>query len=125
MENIVLIIDCGTQSIRAMLVSDKGEILIKEKKKYEYITKEKGSIFEFDANNFFEEIISLLLKLKSKNEKLYSKIKGVSITTQRDTFVLVDRNGTPLRNAISWLDRRKAENYKKPNVFYRLLFRIV
>lgn len=125
MNNIILIIDCGTQSIRAMLVSDKGEILIKEKKKYEYITKEKGSIVEFDANNFFEEIISLLLKLKSKDEKLYSKIKGVSITTQRDTFVLVDRNGNPLRNAISWLDRRKAKNYKKPNILYRMLFSLV
>lgn len=125
MNNIILIIDCGTQSIRAMLVSDNGEILIKEKKKYEYITKEKGSIIEFDANNFFEEIISLLLKLKSKNEKLYSKIKGVSITTQRDTFVLVDRNGVPLRNAISWLDRRKAKNYKKPNILYRMLFSLV
>lgn len=125
MENIILIIDCGTQSIRAMLINDKGEILLKEKTEYEYIKNDKESFFEFDADEFFEKIISLLLNLRNQNEELYEKIKAISITTQRDTFVLVDRNGNPLRNAISWLDRRKTQNYKKPNILYRILFKIV
>jgi len=125
MNNIVLIIDCGTQSIRAMLIDKKGDILLKEKKEYLYIRKEKGTIIEFDANDFFEDIIKLLNTLRNKNEHLYNKIKAVSITTQRDTFVLVDKHGEPLRNAISWLDRRKAKEYQKLNPLYSILFKAV
>ena len=124
MKDIVLIIDCGTQSIRAMLINKDGEILNKKKKEYLYITKDKGSIVEFDANDFFEDIINLLIELRNDDVKLYDKIKGVTVTTQRDTFVLVDRNGQPVRNAISWLDRRKAKEYKKLNPLYNLLFSI-
>ena len=124
MRDIVLIIDCGTQSIRAMLINKDGEILNKKKKEYLYITKDKGSIVEFDANDFFEDIINLLIELRNDDVNLYDKIKGVTVTTQRDTFVLVDRNGEPVRNAISWIDRRKAKEYKKLNPLYNLLFNI-
>ncbi|WP_290770787.1 FGGY-family carbohydrate kinase [Anaerofustis sp.] len=125
MQHIVLIIDCGTQSIRAMLINQKGEILLKKKKEYLYIKNEKENFIEFDANDFFEDIIKLLIDLRKSNKNLFEQIKGVSITTQRDTFVVVDRNGKPLRNAISWMDRRKAKNYKPLNPFYSILFKIV
>ena len=55
---------------------------------------------------------------------LWSKITGVTITTMRDTPVLLDRNRKPLRPAFVWLDRRRAS--AEPNLSFpkRLLFRI-
>jgi sugar (pentulose or hexulose) kinase len=36
-------------------------------------------------------------------------VAGVALTTQRTTIVVADRDGTPLRPAIVWLDQRRTE----------------
>ena len=37
------------------------------------------------------------------------RAEGICITAQRESFVPVDRQGRPLRNAILWLDERSRE----------------
>ncbi len=122
MERIVLIIDIGTQSVRSMLINQAGDIKTMEKRSYKYVV-DNGYI-EFDADEIFMIILKQLVNLHNRNIRDYAKIEGVSITSQRDTFVVVDRRGNPLRRCISWMDRRKAKNYPRPSFFHEIAFKV-
>ncbi len=54
-----------------------------------------------------------------------SRIAGAALTTQRATYLAVDAQGAPLRDAVSWLDRRTASLASEPSVFLRLLLRLL
>lgn len=113
----ILALDCGTQSVRAILFSKKGEIIGKEKMEFEpYFSLEPGWA-EQNVEVFWDGCCVACKKLKEKQPKDWEEIIGVSVTTQRDTGVIVDENGTPLRPAIIWLDQRMAK-CEKPLPFY-------
>lgn len=125
MKNIVLVIDCGTQSIRAMLIDESGEILVKKQEKYNYLKNEDRDIMEFDVEEFFYLLVLMIRQIGKEEPELFGAVKGVTITTQRDTIVVVDRNGTVLRPAISWMDRRKATKYSPVPFPYSKIFQAV
>lgn len=113
----ILTIDCGTQSVRAILFDDKGSIIGKEKVEFEpYFSKEPGWA-EQDPNVFWESCCIACKALKSKQPEDWEKIIGVTVTTQRDTGVLLDKEGKPLRPTIIWLDQRMAK-CEEPLPFY-------
>ncbi|HRF99418.1 MAG TPA: FGGY family carbohydrate kinase, partial [Aggregatilineales bacterium] len=53
-----------------------------------------------------------------------NRIAGVALTTQRGTIVVVDKNGEPLRPAISWLDQRRTEGLKPLGGKWGFLFKL-
>ncbi len=68
---------------------------------------------EQDPEVFWDAFIEACAILKANDSGLFGKIACVGVTTQRASMINVDRNGTPLRPAIIWLDQRKAkENIK-------------
>lgn len=109
-ERIVLTFDVGTQSARAMLINNQGEILGKKQEVYNpaYYSPEPGWA-EQDANLYYDVICRCAKALKESLPKAFERVEGVSITAIRDTFVCVDEEGTPLRPAIVWLDKRFAK----------------
>lgn len=111
---VVLVFDIGTQSGRTMLVDAKGKIVAIEKKTYEkpYFSDQLDWA-EQDPDMYFNCICETCKKVKEKAPEAFANIKGVSITTIRDTVVCVDQKGNPLRLAIIWLDKRRAEG--RPN----------
>ena len=52
-------------------------------------------------------------------------LAGVALTTQRGTVVVTDRDGTPLRPAIVWLDRRRAEGLPPMGGVFGLASRVL
>lgn len=113
----ILALDCGTQSVRAILFSNTGEIVGKEKVEFEpYFSVEPGWA-EQNVEVFWNGCCEACKKLQEKQPEDWQRILGVSVTTQRDTGVIVDKNGTPLRPAIIWLDQRMAK-CEKPLPFY-------
>jgi len=125
MSEIFLSLDCGTQSLRAMLFDSRGELLAKEQIKYEpYYSIQPGRA-EQDANLFWNSLCKACKELKHKQSKLFGKIVGVGITSQRSTVVNVDKNCNPLRPAITWLDQRESHLVYKPNILFALIYRIL
>ncbi|MBU5484695.1 FGGY-family carbohydrate kinase [Clostridium sp. MSJ-11] len=125
MEPLILSIDCGTQSVRALLFDRYGELKGKKKVEFEpYISKNPGWA-EQDPNVYYNAICSATKALKEEVEELWQQVIGVSITTQRDTCVNVDINGEPLRYCILWLDQRDALCTEKFSMGKRLAFRTV
>jgi len=108
-DGLILSLDCGTQSFRAMLFNKNGELLNIEKVYFEpYFSNEPG-FAEKNADDYWESICLGVQRLKEKYPENFSKIIGISLTTQRDTIVFIDKNGSPLRPAILWLDQRMAK----------------
>ena len=54
-----------------------------------------------------------------------NRVAAASLTTQRGTYLALDADGVPLRDAISWLDRRTALVGSEPSLLLRLLLRIL
>lgn len=109
----VLVLDCGTQSMRSIVFDNQGELLGNEKVKYpKYETSNEG-FCEMHPNVFWDSAVKSVKKLWDSKPEIMKHIKVVTIASQRSTSVFVDKNGEPLRNAISWMDTRKLEtNYK-------------
>lgn len=120
-ENL-LSIDCGTQSLRALIFSPAGELLDAEKILYDpYVSPHPGWA-EQDPDIFWNSLIQACQSLKVRSPGLFESVCGVGITSQRATMINVDETGLPLRPAITWLDQRKAvDRFPAKNLVYPLL----
>ncbi len=110
MEPLILSIDCGTQSLRALLFNKQGKIQAMEKIVFEqpYFGSVAGQA-EQDAQVYYTALCDAVNKLREKHKDLFAQIAGVAVATQRDTIVFLDKSGRPLRPCILWLDQREAE----------------
>lgn len=125
-ERIVLAYDVGTQSSRALLINQKGVILEKSQVKHKrpYFSHQPDWA-EQEADYYYRNICQASRELKERAPKLFERIEAVSVTTIRDTVVCVDKEGVPLRPAILWLDKRKAEGKPEMSQVIRVLLKAV
>lgn len=121
MSKTILSIDCGTQSLRAMIFSLTGELLAMKRVTFEpYISLNPGWA-EQDPEIYWEALKKACNSLKEENAEYFSQIAGVGVTTMRDSMVNVDKNGNTLRPLMVWLDQRKAKPVYKPGIGMKLL----
>lgn len=123
---LALTLDVGTQSVRAALVNKKGEIVGISKKPYDscYYSKKNGYA-EQRADFYYEYVVECLKELSNKYNALFKNVIGATITSFRDTAVLLDENYKPVRDTILWLDQRMAEAKEKIPLLHRFLFFII
>ncbi len=104
----LLAIDQGTTSSRAILFSDKGDILDSYQKELTLFYPNKGWV-EQDANEIWTDTLWACQSIVD-NIKTPQEIAAIGITNQRETTILWDRKtGEPVYNAIVWQDRRTAD----------------
>jgi sugar (pentulose or hexulose) kinase len=125
MDDTLLALDCGTQSLRAMLFSMTGTLLHKVKIEYEPYQRSRPGWAEQDAELYWNSLCQATKALKAETGDRFARIKGVGVTTQRATMVFVDGAGNPLRPALTWLDTRKARAEYRPCWIKRMVFRAV
>ncbi|MHA7924767.1 MAG: FGGY-family carbohydrate kinase [Marinobacter sp.] len=108
-EPLILAIDNGTQSVRALLFDTHGNLVGKGKQEIEpYFSKEPGWA-EQHPEYFWEQLGEACKLLWNSTEATPDQVAGVTATTQRGTVINLDENGQPLRPAIIWLDQRHAK----------------
>jgi len=120
---MILSIDCGTQSIRALLFSLSGDIIDKEQIYYDAYISPKPGWAEQNVDVYWEGLCKATSALKQRNKDDFLKIKGVGVTSLRSTMVNVDVDGNALRPTILWLDQRVAENKYKPKFPLNMVFK--
>ncbi len=106
---LLLAIDNGTQSIRALLFDLQGNII--EKSRVEltpYFSNQPGWA-EQDPDYYWQSLAQACQQLWQNNPAIKPLVKGVSLTTQRGSYVCVGKQGKALRPAITWLDQRRAK----------------
>ena len=92
-------IDVGTTSVKAALFDKEGNMLKNEI--YDYTLIADGDKVEFVADDY----VTIVKKAIDDMRKEYD-VFALAIDTQCETLIVTDENGTPLRNAIVWLDNR-------------------
>jgi len=114
---LVLTIDMGTQSARALLCDSRGEIVAKAQKAYHppYFSKQPGWAEQTPAF-YWEAICECCQKLRRAQEARWGDIAAVTISTIRDSCVCLDERLEPLRDVILWLDARESTNDKVPGL---------
>jgi len=105
----ILAIDCGTQSLRTIIFSQKGDVLSRAQVEYEPYFSQKPGWTEQDPELYWTSLVKACQKLRQSNLKFFEAIEGVGVTTQRASMVNVDEEGMPLRPAIVWMDQRSAK----------------
>ncbi|QGY47259.1 carbohydrate kinase [Maribellus comscasis] len=125
MEKTILSIDCGTQSLRAIIFSMKGEVLAIQKIPFEPYTSPRTGWAEQDPEIYWQTLKVACNKLKEENADCFSGIVGVGVTALRDSMVNVNKNGEALRPLMVWLDQRKAKPVFKPGLGLKLLIKFI
>lgn len=114
MKDLLLAIDNGTQSVRALVFDLQGNLLAKSRVPLQaYISSQPGWA-EQEPQYYWEQLALACQGLWTKEggQALRERIAGVALTTQRATMVNVDEKGQPLRPAIVWLDQRRTAGLK-------------
>lgn len=122
-EKLILAIDNGTQSIRALLFDLKGQLIAKEKIELEaYFSKNPGWA-EQNPEYFWENLVRVCQQLWEQNPSMKKRVVAVALTTQRSTAICLDKQGKALRPAILWLDQRLANIDVPMPIHFRLIFK--
>jgi glycerol kinase len=113
-DGVLLAIDQGTSSSRAIAFSPDGSVVATEQQAFEQLYPASGWV-EHDAEVIWATVISttraVIESLRVKNS---TPVIAIGITNQRETTVVWDRRtGAPIHNAIVWQDRRTAERCRQ------------
>ena len=123
--NYLLAIDCGTQSVRALVFDLGGHLVDKAQVALDsYATPEPGWV-ESDPEDFWRALCQACQHLWANTSVPKSAIRGVVVTTQRATVVNLDVQGRPLRPAIVWLDQRRSDADPKLAPWWEIALRAV
>ncbi len=106
MSKNLLGIDFGTTALKACLFDENGTRIATESAQYKLITK--GEFVEFDAEEFFKIVENVIEKITDR----YT-VDALSVDTQGETLIVLDKAGKPLMNAIIWLDNRAEKQAKE------------
>lgn len=109
----VIAVDIGTSSCKAVLFSDDGEIMAIGRGSYPLLIKENNWV-EQDPEIIFEQVIEALQQIENQTEDLNS-LRCISFCAQMSAQFLVDKEGRPLTNIISWMDRRAEQETEQLN----------
>ena len=122
-KKLILSIDNGTQSIRALLFDLKGKLVAKSQIELEaYFSKQPGWA-EQHPEYFWQNLTTVCQNLWLQDSKLKQRVIAVALTTQRGTTICLDEHQKPLRPAIIWLDQRLAAIEKPMPMHFRLVFK--
>ena len=106
-KDLLLAIDNGTQSLKALIFDLEGQLLSKELVQFTPYFSEQPAWAEQDPDVFWNALCRACQGLWRQKGVSKDRIAGVAITSQRGTVVNVDKSGHPLRPAMLWLDQRK------------------
>ncbi|HEY0437616.1 MAG TPA: glycerol kinase GlpK [Phenylobacterium sp.] len=106
---LILALDQGTTSTRAILFDAAGKALAEAGRPLEQFYPADGWV-EHDAEAIFQASVEVLREAVEKAARPMSEVAAIGITNQRETVVIWDKaTGKPIHRAIVWQDRRTEE----------------
>lgn len=128
MKDEMLVVDIGTQSLRASIIDKEGHVLDFSKQKYEvpYYSPKEGYA-EQNIDYYMDELCFATKELEQNRPGILSEIQGMVMVCFRDSSVILDENKKPIRPAIVWLDQRITQIPHQKNLkwYEKLLFHII
>jgi glycerol kinase len=110
---LLLALDQGTTSTRAILLTSEGKPLASDQRELPQIFPRSGWV-EHDPEEIWRATQAVIAGALAKAGAKASDIAGLGITNQRETTIVWDRRtGKPIHNAIVWQDRRTSDTCEK------------
>lgn len=118
----VIAIDSGTQSVRAIMFDRQGKERASAQMPHQpYFSLSPGWAEQSHAD-YWRQLCRATKEMMKKARVNPRDIAVVGISTQRGSFVPVDREGNALRPAIIWLDQRRVEDPPPLSAAARAIF---
>ncbi len=106
--SVILALDQGTTSSRAIVFDHAGEILSVAQREFQQVFPQPGWV-EHDPREIWRTQIEVARSALSQAGVKAREVAALGVTNQRETTVIWDRRtGEPIHNAIVWQDRRTA-----------------
>ena len=122
--SLILAIDFGTQSVRALAYKQSGECFAKHQLPIDQYQHPEPGWTEHDVEGFWTLLASSCQGLWVQGVDP-SEIAAVVVTTQRATVINLDERGRPLRPAIIWTDQRRSPPRGRLPWMWRVLFALL
>ncbi len=123
-KDLLLAIDNGTQSLKALVFDPAGQLLAKAQVKFTPYFSKQPAWAEQDPQIFWQALCRACQQLWSHHGVDKHRLAAVALTTQRGTVVNVDKHGKPLRPAILWLDQRKTYGLPPVGGLWGIIFKL-
>lgn len=114
MGNYVIAYDVGSTSIKTCLfeISDTIKLIGSTIEGYELYVLDNGGAEQHPCD-WWNAMCSTTKRVLSENKISPNKIQGISFCAQMQGLVLVDKDGEPIRPAMSYMDNRAKNERKK------------
>lgn len=100
--------DLGTTNVKAILLREDGTVIASASRSNQLIFPGSGQV-EQDANLWWSNAAEIFREITSAaGPEIVASIKGICVSSQTVTMLPVDKEGTPLRNGLIWMDSRSA-----------------
>src|SRR5262245_57904279 len=104
--SVILALDQGTTSSRAILFDHAGSMRGVAQKEFRQVFPQAGWV-EHDPNEIWRSQLAVAHAALANAGLKARDVAAIGITNQRETTVIWDRKtGEPIHNAIVWQDRR-------------------
>jgi sugar (pentulose or hexulose) kinase len=129
-KDLILTIDTGTQSVRALIFDGSGNLLAKARVSIEPYFSTAPGLAEQNPDYFWRALCQACHRLwatiaaDENSGLLKERLAGVALTTQRSTMINLDKENKPLRPAIVWLDQRRTEGLPPLGGLWGVAFRL-
>lgn len=121
-DELLLALDCGTQSVRALLFDLAGNLVASAREAFPDYQSPQPGWHQHDGDAFWLAAARCCQRLWVEHPARRVAVRGVAVTTQRGSLVPVDAQGRCLYPLITWLDQRRASAVPTLPVGWSLLF---
>ena len=122
--HLILAIDFGTQSVRALAYAQSGECRAKHQLPIDHYQHPEPGWTEHDVEGFWALLTATCQGLWAQGIDP-AEIAAAVVTTQRATVINLDESGRPLRPAIIWTDQRRTPPRGRLPRLWRVLFALL
>ena len=106
MSGLVVAVDCSTTASKAIVVDADGQVLASGRSAIQTTTPAPG-FHEQDAREWLSATLAAVRDaVIALPAAARARVRALAVTHQRESFVLLDAAGEPVRPAILWVDSR-------------------
>ena len=113
--NLLLALDIGTTSVKVGLYQPDGCCLAIAMQEYELISYSAEQA-ELDPNTYWLATVKTIREVIAQAKVDPVEVRGLAVSSQGETTIVLDAEGKPLRNALVWLDNRAVQQAEELNV---------
>lgn len=105
---LLLSIDAGTTSVKAAIFTPTGKCLAVERAEYKLNTP-VPDYAELHPEIYWQSCVRVVRQALERSSAKAAQIAVITVSSQGETMIPVDRQGHPLHPAIVWLDNRAGQ----------------